>query len=530
MTQQRSCDERYLRLGLCYNPFPDTGAEAFKTRLDELITASLPSNKRVYQNLEGLAKQIEVRSTAFVVYGGWGYGKTHALLYVARKLKEYYAGRNLLVVYIEPTPLRSEGEFYGEVATRLNEAVEELGESGLEHFNECDQLGCLINGLKELRNRGYLIYLALDQFERDVEPLLSSGRSDEVARIAQMVETFARTLSSELGTGILIGIGSYYSVWLELERHMAAGYFVAFELRPLIISDIEEIIKNYINAANLNKNELLEMGLSHREVEYIEAMRLKNNLYPFERSAVDALYQICREGGSCTPRTVCTYARLALERAASSEYGDVQVVTRAHVYASARSEYVVWDKELQAWLQKPNWRGIVSAIRTILSKASELELIDLLPENVLEEHAHLVGARKGYQLRSTEFLVGLRGEKLVVVSPKYSSRVNYKDIIEYLQRAIYLKDEVGFQIGKLILITLTDLDPKARQWLSVARQKNIVVDPVKIEVSPGELGRILYAANMIREGKIWELEQAVRKSVKEELREILNRILRVISE
>ena len=181
----------------------------------------------------------------------------------------------------------------------------------------------------------------------------------------------------------------------------------------------------------------------------------------------------------------------------SSTLATVGIVTALHVYSSVDRKYVAWSRALINWQNHSHWKTLVSALLRIISKANELGLLDVLPRRARNNaELKLVNVKEPYELRDNEVLIGLRGEKYVYISGKTSRRVTEDEIKRIIMRALELKRK-GFVISKVILISLTDIEPSARQWMTAARIHNIVFDHVKIGDDVGILGRILFLANNI---------------------------------
>jgi len=494
---------RYIRLGLKYNPFPDTGAETYATRLESIVIANVPSYHYIYSTLDGYIQELKRRAISFIVVGDWGSGKTHTLLVFAKKLVEYYGKEKVIVLYIAPTPLSSENDFYSEMSKRLAEELQNIRglnsefENVINILTQCANLDCFIRALKEIRQRkDYVIYLALDQLEHDLVPLIRAGRNDIIANISQILETFARKVM-ELGTGIAIGMSiySYAATHPAISEVMVKKIFDLYELKSLSLNDVEEFIKAYVKTAYTNKEELIEAGLSMSVVDLIMKLREKYQFYPFDQNSIKALAEVCRP---VTPRCVSMYARRAIEIALDEARSDLPIlITASHIYKSVDLKYATWSKYLMNWQTNIAWRTFVSAVIKILMKASEEGLIVVLPRRAItKEELQLLNIKEAYELNDNEVLVGLRGEKYVYISRRTSRRIDAEEIKSVISRALSLREK-GFDVRKIILISLTNLEPEAQSWTNSARIHNIAFQHVKISQEVNTLGRILFLAENI---------------------------------
>jgi len=489
---------KYILLGLKYNPFPDAGAEAYVQSLENLVIAEIPSYRYIYDVLRGYVREIDRKVVLFMVAGEWGTGKTHTLLSFAKMLKEHYKDK-ALSVYIGPTPLASEKDFYSEISKHLVEELQNVWHSDsvilIDTLRNCSKQECFFESLASLRQRGYILYLALDQLEQDVSPLLRSGHTAAVEEIGQRLESFARRIL-QLGSGIALGLGaySYVASASAFQDIIAKKIFDYFELKYLNYQDVEELIKRYLQEAYISEEELIKEGLPGNIIELITKLREEHPHYPFSQSAVKAFLDVCGLT-TATSRCIVTHARRAIETVLSEITSEMPVIITEHyVYRSIDTREFAWANALKEWQIYMNWKTFVTAIARILSKAAQENIIDVLPSKAENEHDfRLLNIKKPYKMQDNEFLIGLRGETYVYISRRTSRRVDPDDVKEVISRALHLR-EVGFSIRKIVLITLTDLDAEASRWISSVKAHNISFEVVRISQEIRTLGRILFTA------------------------------------
>jgi len=519
-----------IRLGLKYNPFPDAGAEAYVHSLEDLVIAEIPSYRHVYDTLKGYVQEMDRRIILFMVAGEWGSGKTHTLLSFAKMMKDCCKDK-AISVYIGPTPLASERDFYSEISTRLAEELQNIQHSDLSDLigklRNCSRQECLFESLASLRWRGYVLYLALDQLEQDVSPLLRSGHTAAVEEIAQRLESFARKIL-QLGSGIALGLGvySYVASAPAFQDIVAKKIFEFFELRYLNYHDAEELIKRYLQEAYASEEELTKEGLPRNVVESILKLREEHPCYPFSQSAVKALLDVCGLR-SATPRCIITHARRAIEIALSEigSDGTPIVITEHHIYKSLDAKEAAWANALKEWYTHMTWKSFVTAIIKILSKAAQENIVEVLPNAVNEDDIRRLKMqiRKPYRLHDNELLIGRGGETYVYISRKTSRRVDAEEIKEIISRALQLR-EAGLVIQRIVLITLTDLDAEASRWISSAKMHNMFFEVVKVNQEVRTLGRILFVARHLDD--YYELER-LGINLSKELKEIMRTIFKI---
>jgi len=511
---------KYLLLGLKYNPFPDTGAEAYVRSLEDLIIAEIPSYKHVYDALKGYAREIDRKIILFMVAGEWGIGKTHTLLSFAKMLKERYEDK-AIPVYIGPTPLASETDFYSKISKRLAEELQNARFSVsvlIDNLVNCSNQDCFFESLVNLRQRGYIVYLALDQLEQDIDPLIRSGHTAAVKEISQRLESFARRIL-QLGSGIALGLGVYSIASISaLQDIVAKRIFDYFELGFLGLQDIEVLIKRYLQEACASEEELAKGGLPRNVIESILKLREKYPYYPFDESVMKGLYDLCGEGMT-TPRCVIEYARKAIENALSGAAPEEPVVITEH-YLYSNALEAAWANALKEWQKHMSWKAFVTSIIRILSKAAQEKMLVVFPSKVVNESdVRRLKIKKPYRLRDNELVIESQGETFVYISRKVTRKIDPKEVKKVLDRALQLR-EVGFSVIKTILITLTDPDDEARRWISSAQTiHNMIFEVAKVNPGVRTLGRILFTAKHLDD--YYELKR-LGLNLHEELKAIMS--------
>jgi type II secretory pathway predicted ATPase ExeA len=272
------------RYGLKFNPFPRAEAEQYRNQPEKLDIVLFDYEK---ERLENFAKETQNASISFAVVGPWGTGKTLFLLYLYKMLRQMYGADKVKFIYIK-APSDNED--------LIKKLCNDLGISFSSKKID-DSLEYIRKTIKELVQKGYIVYLALDQLE---ETYRNINNDENLVR--EFVEIIRGKLSAIVEKSYVLGISIVAPVWSEIiNRWPSMTGIESIKLRTLEPDETELFIKMYLDKAR--DQELIKKYDIETEIK-------ENPTYPFTRDAVIEIYRL--SGG--VQRNICSWAYELLEK------------------------------------------------------------------------------------------------------------------------------------------------------------------------------------------------------------------------
>lgn len=512
----------YILFGLRDNPFPSGGAEVYIKDPSKIIIAAFKSYANI---LRGYAKKISESTQIFAIVGRWGTGKTHFLVYFLKLLFEEAGklNKNIAFSYLNPTPLNNEKILFETILENFE--PEEVKELVREYLPKKDiTLSDLIEVVNNIIDNNYIVYIIFDQLERAVEDSIQKGDRESISRMAAIISTLYRNVSSRVGAFFALGIGSYEPPIVALRSAREELSIIdnrKIQLTILSKDEIKEFIKDYIKTVELGELDLYEFidsSMSRYDIERIIEARKQNDLYPFTEEAIRAIQEVLR--GSTTPRNICNIAFKSLEIAARSR---AFRIGKEIIYKAFNPKYEIWYKRIEAGITGFRLR---QAIEKILTTGVEKDYIGILSE-VSKGLAERLGI-KSFSLPYSVYVIIDKKHKsvyLVKFVYKTSSYVSEDDVSVLLDAYNTLK-EAKINVDKIKIISFTDLGFKARNALTLAEQvRGLLIEVHRIDINPESVGRILALADYLL-GKSSPSDIGVdEKNLDKELSEVIFKII-----
>jgi len=273
------------RYGLKSNPFPRVESEQYRSNPEILEIILFDAEKRM---LNKFAEELANTSVSFAVIGPWGTGKTLFLLYFYKLLRQKYGADQVKFIYVKAP---------SDVEDMINRISSELG----IHVPRRQPLGEVIELLRrkvsELVNKGFIIYIAIDQLEE-------TYRNIEYNRelISQLVEVLRGKLSAMIDRRYALGISMIDIAWNTLTSQWPSLAGInTLKLRTLEPEEVEPFIIGYLERA--------------RDPELIRKYNLEeiiksNPAYPFTDDAIAELNRMSKG----VQRYICSWAGEVIEK------------------------------------------------------------------------------------------------------------------------------------------------------------------------------------------------------------------------
>ena len=508
----------YEKYGLQYNPFPAGPAEDL--RLEELQVAGVGkfdiiiSTFRQYSNLDN-------KKFRFIVSGPWGAGKSLALRFYAKLLRDNY-GERVLDLQILPTPpnikdivslllmrinyLISRGKIQSirQVFREYQKEIESAARKGdmsiiYRKFSEIFY--------KIIEEDNKIVYISFDQLESAINQM----DQQTLGIFAEFLRNFSY-LSEDIQRGFAVGIAAVDFAHERLSRWEAIKGIPTYWLTLLNdIDEVRELLKVYLKVARLPEDQM---------PDHVRDAIKENPVYPFTESALDELLK----SGEGRPRYICRYARFALENAVKQDLPEVD----------AQQVLFVVKPEMRYWLtalnQEPrrDKKSLIQVLDRVFDEGKRFLRgfnYAIVARRIKKEIAEKLGIKiaakteeKYIKIPSDFLLIKDQNIIALVVHPGTISRKTIENLLELTN--IKIEDK---PISKIVILSMMGPTIGARQMLSLLGLKTDVRLRI-LKEDPEDLGRIL-ALYLRLEG---ELPGYIRNE--DDLVREINHVINIITE
>ncbi len=273
------------RYGLKFNPFPRAESEQYRNNPEMLEIILFDAEKGM---LDRFAKELTNTSVSFAVIGPWGTGKTLFLLYFYRLLRQKYGADLVKFIYVKAP---------SDVEDMINRISSELGIHIPRRQPLSEAIELLRRKVNELVNKGFIIYIAIDQLE---ETYRNIEHNNEL--ISQLVEVLRGKLSAMVDRKYALGISMIDIAWDTLKSQWPSLAGIdTLKLRRLEPEEVEPFIIGYLERA--------------RDPELIKKYNLEeiiksNPAYPFTDDAIAELNKMSKG----VQRYICSWAGEVIEK------------------------------------------------------------------------------------------------------------------------------------------------------------------------------------------------------------------------
>jgi hypothetical protein len=276
------------RYGLKFNPFPRAESEQYRNNPEMLEIILFDAEKGM---LDRFAKELTNTSVSFAVIGPWGTGKTLFLLYFYRLLRQKYGADLVKFIYVKAP---------SDVEDMINRISSELGIQVPRRQPLSEAIELLRRKVNELVNKGFIIYIAIDQLE---ETYRNIEHNSEL--ISQLVEVLRGKLSAMIDRKYALGISMIDIAWYTLtSKWPSLAGIDTLKLRRLEPDEVEPFIIGYLERAR-------DPGLIKKY--NLEEMIKSNPTYPFMDDAIAELNRISKG----VQRSICSWAGEVIEKSAN---------------------------------------------------------------------------------------------------------------------------------------------------------------------------------------------------------------------